>query len=87
MTWILAVSFFNYGLLYIIAPWNVVSTIKASESLDTANYLTGIYTDFTSEWFNDMGSLIAGTTVTNMVFPIIEFAGFLLIRVLKRMVD
>lgn len=86
MTWVLIVSFFNYGVLYIIAPWNVRAIVNENYTSDS-DLFSGIYTDFTHQWFNDIGSLIATTTATNIVFPLIEFAGFLLIRVIKRCID
>ena len=52
-----------------------------------SDYLTGIYTDFNSEWFNDIGSLIVETTFINIFSPIAEFFFFLLKRVIKRMID
>ena len=86
MSWVLIVSFFNYGVLYIIAPWNLRAIVNENYTSDS-DLFTGIYTDFTHQWFNDIGSLVATTTATNIVFPLIEFAGFLLIRVVKRCVD
>ena len=40
---VLIVSFFNYGLLFIIAPWNFIEW-NAQEG----GFFSGIYTDFTS---------------------------------------
>ena len=79
---VLIVSFFNYGILYIIAPWNF-----AEAGADEDNFFTGVYTDFTAQWFMDIGDLIAETTLLNIFFPILEFILFWGIRHLKRMWD
>jgi hypothetical protein len=87
MTWVLIVSFFNYGMLYIIAPWNLRVLLEDRGQETSSDIFKGIYTDFTTQWFNDIGSLIATTAATNMVFPLIEFFMFALIRLLKRCAD
>ena len=87
MTWILIVTFFNYGILYIIAPWNLANQIKVEEDMTGKDYFTGIYTDFSPQWFNDIGSLIAQTTTINIVSPIAEFLLFMLVRIIGRMRD
>lgn len=40
---VLVVSFFNYGILFIIGPWNFVE-LDAEEG----TFFSGIYTDFTA---------------------------------------
>ena len=79
---VLLVTFFNYGLLYIIAPANF-NWIGAEEG----SFFSGIYTDFTSQWFLDIGVLILETSAFNIIFPLIEFLLFLIIRVIKRCID
>lgn len=79
---VLVVSFFNYGILYIIGPWNFVEW-NAQEG----TFFSGIYTDFTAQWFLDIGGLIAQTTALNIVFPLVEFLLFWFIRHVKRMLD
>jgi len=87
MWWILIVTFVYFGPAYLIAVWNIGSTVKGVDDSKASFLFTGIYTDFTSEWFNDIGTLIAKTTAINSVFPIIEFTIFLMIRVVKRCID
>jgi len=82
MVSVLLVSVFNYGLLYIIAPWNFAE-VGASD----ADFFSGIYTDFTSQWFLDIGSMIATTSALNILSPLIELLVFWCIKVLKRMWD
>lgn len=79
---VLAVTFFNYGILYIIAPWSFREV-----GAEDGDLFSGIYTDFTSQWFLDIGTLIASTTAINMTFPVVEFIFFFLIRLIKRMID
>ena len=79
---VLIVSFFNYGIIYIIAPWNFVE-----QGARDGDFFSGVYTDFTSQWFMDIGSLVAQTTAINIIFPLVEFLLFWLIRHLKRMID
>ena len=40
---ILVSSFFNAGILYILAPWNFVE-----QGVNDDDFLSGIYTDFTA---------------------------------------
>jgi len=47
MTWVLIVSFFNYGVLYIVAPWNFRPIVTENKYTDT-DFFSGIYTDFTT---------------------------------------
>lgn len=61
---ILVSSFFNAGILYIMAPWNFVE-----QGVKDDDFLSGIYTDFTAEWFQAIGSMIAQTTAISLVFP------------------
>ena len=79
---ILLVSFFNYGILYIIAPWSL-SESGASDG----DFFSGIYTDFSSQWFLDIGILVTETTVLNIAGPLVEYLFFWFIRHLKRMYD
>ena len=82
MTSILSVTFFNQGILYIIAPWNFVEYGADGES-----FFTGLYTDFTSQWFVDIGPLVSQTAFLNIIFPILEFLCFWGIRHVFRMID
>ena len=51
---VLVVSFFNYGILFIIGPWNFVEF-----GAKPGTFFSGIYTDFSSQWFLDIGGVIA----------------------------
>lgn len=47
----------------------------------------GIYTDFGPKWYSDVGEAITITMLSNMVFPLIEFAIFASIRFIGRYWD
>lgn len=47
MTWVLVVTFFNYGLLYLFAPWSFRTSDKIDNNTIGGDLITGIYTDFT----------------------------------------
>lgn len=79
---VLLVSFFNAGLTYVLAPWS----FRESGSLDHS-FFDGIYTDFVSQWFLDIGALIAETTVINIFAPTIEAFCFYGLRLLGRVID
>ena len=80
---VLVVSFFSAGILYVVAPWSF-----AEQGFQDGDFFSGLYTDFTSGWFLEIGSLIAQTTFISIFFPIIEFGVFwLATRHLKRCMD
>lgn len=79
---ILIVSFFNTGLVYLIA-----SSDFSELSGDDSGFFRGVYTDITAQWYLDIGTLIAETTAINIVAPLIEFFFFWCIRHLKRVID
>ena len=79
---VLIVSFFNYGILYIIAPWSF-----AEQGAKDGDFFSGIYTDFSSQWFLDIGTLIATTHILNIVAPLLEYLLFWFFRHLRRMYD
>ena len=79
---VLIVSFFTYGILYIIAPWSF-----AELGVRDGDFFSGIYTDFSAQWFLDIGNLIVQTTIINIVGPLLEYLFFWLFRHLRRMLD
>jgi hypothetical protein len=79
---VLVVSFFNAGILYIIAPWSF-----AESGAKDGSFFSGLYTDFTSEWFLEIGNLIAETAAIGIFFPVIESVVFYGLRLLKRCID
>ena len=79
---ILIVTFFNTGLVYFIASSDF-SELSGGDS----GFFRGVYTDVTSQWFVDIGNLIAETTAINIVSPLVEFLFFWSIRHIKRIID
>jgi hypothetical protein len=47
----------------------------------------GRYTDFTVNWYKDVGGVIISTMTFNIAFPIIEFIGFCTMRNIYRFID
>ena len=83
MLTIFYMNLINYGAVYVLAPWD-----SRESSLPVVNSLfSGLYTDYNAYWFNDVGTLIVSTMVFNMFYPMIEFFGYLAIRVLFRAID
>jgi len=48
---------------------------------------SGIYTDFNSYWFKDIGYIMIYDMVFNVFWPLIEFAMYYAIRHIYRMID
>lgn len=51
---VLVATFFNAGILYILAPWSF-----AEQGVQDGDFFSGIYTDFTPTWFMNIGSMVA----------------------------
>ncbi len=47
----------------------------------------GRYTDFTVNWYKDVGGIIISTMIFNIAYPIAEFFIFYSIRFIKRLMD
>ena len=82
MKLVLFVTFFNAGILYVLAAWS----FRELGSTD-GGFFNGVFTDFNSQWFLDIGNLIAETTFINIFAPTIEAVVFTGIRILKRCLD
>ena len=77
---VFVMSFFNTGLLYVFASISTrESGIYAVEST-----LEGVYPDFTSSWYDDIGTIILATTIFNIAFIPVEWCLWATIRLLKR---
>jgi hypothetical protein len=70
--------FFQTALIPLLAPLNIPAL---------QNVANGVYTDLNSAWFSEVGSIIMGTMVFNIFWPIIEFSLYYAIRHVKRMCD
>lgn len=51
------------------------------------NISAGYYSDFTVRWYRDVGKIITSTMTNSIFFPVIEFFGFVVIRILARFID
>ena len=80
---IFTMNLFNYGFVYLFAPWD-----SREATFDFIHALFGgIYTDINAFWFNDVGLMIISTMVFNMYYPLIEFIGYWALRWLYRAID
>lgn len=78
--------FTTYILAQFLATWDCRGGLFFDKDSDSL-YARGIYNDFTSTWFLDVGSLIHQIAFFNMFMPPIEFFIFFAIRHLRRMWD
>jgi hypothetical protein len=63
-------QFFNIALIIYLIH---VRYNKLFEPTDDTLILSGNYSDFTNDWYNEVGSAIGMTTIVTCVFPIINF--------------
>ena len=77
------VYFCNTSLLYIFAPWDG----RETDSPALKRLFQGVYTDYNSNWFNDIGNTLAQTMALNIFSPVIETFAFTALRFLSRMRD
>ena len=47
---VLIVTFFVNGIVYLVAPWSF-----AEQGVEDGEFFSGIYTEFTSSWFQVIG--------------------------------
>jgi hypothetical protein len=76
-------SFFNSAISMLLASW---SGREISIPL-LGSFFEGVYSDFNSDWFPDVGYVIIYNCLYNLVWPFIEFFVFYGIRHLKRCID
>ena len=62
-------QFFNTGILLLMAS----ADFSESNNPILRLTLSGLYTDFTSKWFSDVGAILVSTTIINAFIPLIEF--------------
>jgi hypothetical protein len=73
-------AFFYTGLQSFVASINF-------RSIEASSGSKGIYTDFNSYWFKDIGFIMIYNMVYNVFWPIMEFFIYYLLRHLYRMCD
>jgi hypothetical protein len=68
------------GILYWLATWNAREIDDANEEKKDFGkgfwsiYFGGIYTDFNSYWFKDVGAFLIQAMLFNSAWPLIEFS-------------
>lgn len=73
-------TFLNTAFLPLIINANL------EEQIVTFN-LKGPYNDFNSNWFRTTGKVILGAMIFNIYYPFIEFIGYYILRLIKRLAD
>ena len=79
---IFTMNLFNYGFVYLLAPWD-----SRDANMIIQGFFGGVYTDLNAFWFNDVGVMIASTMIFNMYYPALEFIGYWALRYLFRVID
>jgi hypothetical protein len=76
-------SFFNSAISLLLASWS-----GREIGIPGLNrFFEGVYSDFNSDWFPDVGFVVIYNCLYNMVWPIIEFFVFYGLRHLWRCLD
>ena len=81
----MAVYFLNYGVMYLTAPWNWIDAQDIDNEAEL--FFSGFYSDFSEEWYLDIGAAILLTQVINACWPLIEFSFSLILRLIPRCLD
>jgi len=74
------VYFMNYGVVYLMAPMMIQIPILSI-------YFEGIYPDFNTNWFQDIGGLIIFVAIINAIIPPIMLASDWLLMNILRSID
>ena len=82
MRYVFFIQFLNTGPLLLIINANF-----ENNSILYLRFITGVHSDFTTLWYIDVGKIIINTMIFNIAYPILEFVGFLSMRVAFRMWD
>ena len=80
---IFVTEFFNTGIILLLIKSNL--TESGVPLMD--KFFNGLYYDFDSHWYDDIGGAIAFTVFYSAIWPIIEFAFFYGLRVFYRVLD
>ena len=79
---VFVVTYINYGIMQFMACFDVRN---ANDNL--AQIFKGLYADFNSLWYNDVGVSITSIMVSNMYWPLLEMVIFTGLRIGYRMID
>ena len=77
------VGYINYGLIYWLASLKITS--DSSDSV--TRMMNGLYSEYNAQWCKNIGALICSTMLYKVVWPLVEFVCFYLIRCLSRQLD
>ena len=76
---------FNSGLLFVFAPWDSRGALNAIPGWN--KIFNGVYPDFNSNWFSDVGVTVCAALFSNMFWPLIEFWAYFGMRTFFRALD
>ena len=75
-------SMIIYALVPVLATWDLRGIAGIFEDTTDSAIINGIYNDFNSNWFLEVGQSIISTMTLNIFMPAIEFGLLWLIRYL-----
>ena len=75
-------SMIIYALVPVLATWDLRGIGGIFEEMTDSAIINGIYNDFNSNWFLEVGQSIISTMTLNIFMPAIEFGLLWLIRYL-----
>ena len=80
----------QYGITYILTNFVATQDLRGHLFIDKDSdsiFAMGIYKDFTSNWFFDVGSEVVGILYVNIFMPLVEWLAFFGIRYAYRVWD
>lgn len=69
---IFLLSFIMYAIVPVLSTWDMRGTLVPLEMENI--FTTGVYSDFNSTWFSDVGKIVYGTMTFNIIMPIVDYA-------------
>lgn len=79
-------TLFNYAFVPLFSPWDA-REFQNMRFLNNFLFRNGLYTDFNSGWFQEVGYLVCANMISNAYWPIIEFGYTWAMRLGYRMLD
>ena len=61
-----------YAIVPVLSTWDMRGTLVPLEMENI--FTTGVYSDFNSTWFSDVGKIVYGTMTFNIIMPIVDYA-------------
>ena len=77
---VFAIYFLQYGVLYLFTPMSINFPI-------ISKFVTGVYDDFNTYWYMDIGLQVVSVVLITAIFPPIELATLYLWLFVRRAYD